>query len=317
MAKQNKIHCRNCETPFIASASEIKRGKAFCCWDCYLKAKEKANEEMRNSRKCANDECDRTDVLARGLCRACYQFWRTHFSKTKNWIEIQCPVCGVLFPTKRVRKYCSTECYCKSDTFKAAREKYRNKMNSMRITKECLECGKNILLTPSQATKQQYADGKKRREKKFCNNVCFRKFFADRFDRAVAEYAALEIPCSYDEFLDQRELPCIMKGCDWVGKHLSIHCNTYHGIHKDDLKAMAGFNRSTGLVGTDTFSALSAAAIARDQGSVVDDPSVFCSHESRTKKRGPMRAEGKEHIRKSAALRGANRIVGRKPTTGD
>jgi hypothetical protein len=60
------------------------------------------------------------------------------------------------------------------------------------------------------------------------------------------------MPCSYDEFLSQTELPCLVKGCDWVGRNLSQHCNAIHAIKADDLKALAGFNRNTGVVGAIT-----------------------------------------------------------------
>jgi hypothetical protein len=55
----------------------------------------------------------------------------------------------------------------------------------------------------------------------------------------------------------QEELPCLIDGCDWKGRHLSIHLNAAHGVRADDFKRAAGFNINTGLVNRELFEQLS------------------------------------------------------------
>lgn len=294
-------NCEECTKPFSRTATQRKRGKRFCCWDCYLKGRAREFEAAVAGRKCANDDCDRTDVAARGLCNGCYQQWNARFGKSAKWQSKQCPTCGVEFPTHTDRKFCSLDCYTSSDIFAEARQRYSEKAEAARVASECLQCGKSISVTNSLAQKQEYADGKKRNAKRFCGRACYREYFASRFDRMVASYTALQMPCSYDEFLSQSELPCLLEDCDWIGKNLAIHCNHAHGIDASTLKSLAGFNRSTGVVGADTQRALSERQSGRQKGEkdfyLRSDPVAM------TKARGPMRPEGKEHHTKAAKMR--------------
>lgn len=85
--------------------------------------------------------------------------------------------------------------------------------------------------------------------KKFCDLTCFRKHRNNRFERNLKDPAVVAHPKSYGEFLDSGEkIACLVDGCDWMGKNLSLHMNYSHGISADDFKKAAGFNRSTGVV---------------------------------------------------------------------
>jgi len=107
------------------------------------------------------------------------------------------------------------------------------------------------------------------------------------------------LPQCYDEFMIQNELPCLIDGCDWVGKHLSVHVNEAHGIKAEDFKRAAGFNLSTGLVGLELHERLVERAIQIDQLIPFWDVSFpdrkISSYYSK---------EGREHHKKAMALLG-------------
>jgi hypothetical protein len=103
---------------------------------------------------------------------------------------------------------------------------------------ECLECQAEIYKKKSQ-------------KRKYCSFVCYRAYMAKRFDRWVANPEKMALPQCYDEFLDREELPCLIEGCDWVGKHLTLHTNYTHGIKARDFKRAVGFNLGTGVIGKD------------------------------------------------------------------
>lgn len=68
------------------------------------------------------------------------------------------------------------------------------------------------------------------------------------FDRWVANPEGMALPQCYDEFLDREELACVVEGCDWKGKSLTLHMNQAHGVRADEFKRAAGFNLSTGVI---------------------------------------------------------------------
>lgn len=295
--------CQFCEDQFKVTKNQFRQGRKFCSWDCYLKDKEKAHAELKVNRKCANDDCDRTDVVSRGLCNACYQFWRLHFTKTKKYAEKICPGCNKAFSTNNDRKFCSQECYLKSDTWASNMIRIADRNASLRVDRKCLQCSETMSLRPHEQGSSQCPSTGKNRDRRFCNRRCYRKYFADRFDRMVAESSLLEVPCSYDEFLDQDELPCMIAGCEWKGKHLSMHCSHYHGIAAAELKALLGFNRTTGLIVQETFDRLSASDAAQRAKPDYVPHLPVSDAESIRRKRGPIRAEGIEHFKKDRALR--------------
>lgn len=297
-----EVPCQNCGKLYWTNPSLIARGKVFCSWGCYLEGKNREHQKKIKDRKCANDDCDRTDICARGLCNACYQRWNLRFGKSAKWIEKTCPVCGATFYTFSDRTYCSRECYVKSDVFRLARKEFAEKMIRQRLESTCLQCGKVMSFIRALGRVYVRPTGKKSNPKKFCSRSCARLFFAARFDRASAAYPLIECPESYDEFLSQERLPCLVEGCDWFGKHLSIHINHAHGITASQLKAWAGFNRSTGVVCLSTLQALEARpSHGLANFDELSDPEAI------RRCRGPMRPEGREHQAKGMALWRASR----------
>jgi hypothetical protein len=113
------------------------------------------------------------------------------------------------------------------------------------IVVACLQCGKENTRNIN------------RRSQRFCDKWCHRVYFNERFDRFIANPESIALPQNYDEFLLQEELPCLVDGCNWMGKKLAFHCNLVHGIPADKLKELAGFNRTTGLVTRDISQQLS------------------------------------------------------------
>lgn len=53
-------------------------------------------------------------------------------------------------------------------------------------------------------------------------------------------------------FLDHDKIPCLVKGCNWIGDNLSLHVRQAHGIDSKKFKKLTGFNVSTGLVSRKT-----------------------------------------------------------------
>lgn len=89
-----------------------------------------------------------------------------------------------------------------------------------------------------------------------CSRHCWRVYFAQRYDRFVANPETVNGMQDYDEFLTKEVLPCLFDGCDWQGLHLGIHVNHVHGISVEDFKEMAGFNRTTALMAPESLQRL-------------------------------------------------------------
>lgn len=159
-----------------------------------------------------------------------------------------CGGCGQTFPSRREAKFCGMKCYTGSKQFSDmladARAKSLTPWSIARRAEKarrgegrpCLECGIDVYRKKSE------------KGRKFCSTVCYRAYMAKRFDRWLANPEGLALPQGYDGFLDREELPCMIEGCGWTGRHLSLHINQAHGIRADELKRAAGFNLSTGLV---------------------------------------------------------------------
>jgi len=146
-----------------------------------------------------------------------------------------CLTCGSHFNLSYSnKKFCSKKCYFSSDLLKSIIRE-RAIAQSTSLTKLCPECGKEYKT-------------KKSRDSVTCSRACYRRFFAKRFDRFILSRSDIGSINNFDEFMTQNELPCLIKGCSWVGKSLSLHINSAHGITARDFKDMAGFNRRTGLV---------------------------------------------------------------------
>ena len=153
-----------------------------------------------------------------------------------------CPTCGQMFESRDRKIFCSMNCYHRSERFKeitAERAAQQRKLDP----RACRQCGEAFTVKPSSRSK-------------FCSKDCSRKYFAERHDRWVANPEKIALPQAYDEFLSKDELPCIIDGCGWAGKHLANHVNLVHGITAAELKELAGFNRSTGLISATLSQAL-------------------------------------------------------------
>ena len=149
-----------------------------------------------------------------------------------------CPICGKHFHSRYCEKiFCSMTCYVQSDQFKT--------MQMENIKKIAPEAG-----TP-RICKGCSAEYSRSRKAKFCSNQCRRKYFAERFDRWIANPESVALPQNFDEFLNRSILTCPVDGCDWEGQCLSVHANASHGIAAREFKKLCGFNLTTGLIGTD------------------------------------------------------------------
>lgn len=183
-------------------------------------------------------------VYCSGACR--YAALRNKFMKPiPN--RGPCKTCGNEFFSRTSKIYCSLKCYVKSEQFALMLATNREKNSSTEIRNKiadtlrtgqmvnCLECGHEFYQ-------------RQKRPRTFCATVCYRSYFAKRFDRWIANPEEMALPQCYDEFLDREELQCIVDGCDWKGLHLTTHVNSAHGLKADDFKRAAGFNLRTGVI---------------------------------------------------------------------
>jgi hypothetical protein len=201
-----------------------------------------------------------------------------------------CPTCGEEFRSRiKGKTFCSMKCYTSHPTF-LERLRRQNEEKSKAAFPDgrpcCPQCGEE---TP--------------KNRKYCNNLCRRKYFAERFDRFVANPEQIALPQNFDEFLLQSELPCLFEGCEWCGTNLSVHVNTAHGVPVEKFKELVGFNRTTGLVAP-SLSEFRSNLMKKliKEGVCVPDPKNL--EKSDRSVRPEMRLEGKEHWQKSMAIRG-------------
>lgn len=215
-----------------------------------------------------------------------------------------CKTCGKEFFSRTAKIYCSLDCYVKSDQFKAHTQDMREKALAPEVRRKmaetrkhgevvhCLECNKEVYQ-------------KRSRKRKFCSTSCYRSYLAKRFDRWVANPEGMALPQCYDEFLDRDVLPCVVEGCDWKGRHLTLHVNQVHGIRQDEFKRAAGFNLSTGVISRPLAQLLQqrpTQGVARAPVS----PEVLELARAALR-RAPMKyksAEGREHAKKARVIAG-------------
>jgi hypothetical protein len=178
-----------------------------------------------------------------------------------------------------------------------------------RMETVCMNCGAKMTLLPSAAHGYMRTTGYhagRISKTKFCRKLCWRQWQAARFDRHVANPETLALPQDYDEFLTKDELPCLVGGCEWTGKNLSIHMNHAHGITKDEFKALGGFNVTTGVVSASCYERLAANPNARmpiDQMRKLIEKARQAANPK--KLRGKSRLEALEHRQKAYAARKA------------
>lgn len=209
-----------------------------------------------------------------------------------------CLTCGKLFSSRQPKVYCTIACYVNSAQFREMSRSNRLKAigspeGRAKIAatlrtgeyRPCLECGTEIYskrLTP----------------KKFCTKVCYRSYLSKRFDRWVANPEVVALPQCYDEFLDREVLPCLVAGCEWTGKHLSLHVNQAHGIQAEDFKRAVGFNLGTGVISRPLAEALQGRGVV----GVAAERMLILTHLIPGRVRNYSSLEGREHRAKARAL---------------
>jgi endogenous inhibitor of DNA gyrase (YacG/DUF329 family) len=168
----------------------------------------------------------------------------------KGILNGPCPTCGKMYESHIDKMFCSLKCYNASPKFKemllANYKKGSERTQeiwAVKMKRVCPVCGKEFRAVRS--------------HRKFCSHLCYRKFRADLFDAWIANPQQIALPQCYDEFMLQDELPCLVDGCQWKGRNLSVHLNVGHGIKAADFKRAAGFNLKTGLISPDLFAQLS------------------------------------------------------------
>lgn len=155
-----------------------------------------------------------------------------------------CPGCGAMFKSRDRKTFCTLKCYTSSEIFKnRMRERNVRNAEASRETRQCPQCAVEFRI-------------KKSGGRRFCCKEHKRLFYAERFDKWIASPQEIALPQAFDEFMLQNELPCLVKGCGWVGKSLAMHVNLAHGISSREFKKMAGFNVGTGLVSAELREAL-------------------------------------------------------------
>lgn len=240
-----------------------------------------------------------TDPYCNSACRSAAQVRR--LTRPRHDCG-PCPTCGKnFFSLKKNKIFCSIDCYTESDQLKrqarivgaefARSERgelyYDELSKKMKTGQEipCMNCASPIYVKKSLSLK-----------KKFCSQVCYRAYLSERFDRWMATPGLIIGPQCYDEFLSAETLPCLISGCDWSGKQLTLHANEAHGIMADDFKRMAGFNLTTGVISSDLSLLLSRRYRV---GVAIDRVPVKPGR----KHSGYYSAERTEHIKKGRALR--------------
>ncbi len=219
-----------------------------------------------------------------------------------------CPTCKQEFHSRTAKIYCGMKCYMSSPDFLKRLREIGERGSRARILKqtgaepkprvevECIECGKKEIVRFSI------------RNRKTCGRPCYRRYFAKRFDRWMANPETIALPQAYDEFMLQDELPCLIEGCGWTGKSLGFHVNVAHGITAEEFKRAAGFNKTTGLVTVETHERMSVRSLKtlkmyEDLGTPLlqfpneDIPRLVRNYRSK---------EGKEHYQKARALMAAS-----------
>lgn len=198
-----------------------------------------------------------------------------------------CPTCGNMFRSRTPKRYCSMDCYVKSDQFVAMRaENLKSVCPTIGTPRKCKGCD---------------CEYPRSRKAKFCTNRCRRSYYTARFDRWIANPEAVALPQNFDEFLSRSVLSCPVDGCQWEGANLGNHVNTQHGITAREFKKLCGFNLKTGLVGTELSEAMSERnrrMIA--EGILSVDASHLTDHQG-WKKGGYISLEAKEHAKKTRA----------------
>lgn len=253
--------------------------------------------------------CSDTCSKAASSNRAQEQAIREGKKPRKGVLSGPCKTCGKKFESRIDKMFCSMDCYIKSYQFREMQSKYwapsdevKAKISAKRKKGEdvpCLECGTEFYQKPP---------SKGHSARKFCGTTCYRAYLAKRFDRWVANPEGMALPQCYDEFLDREELACLVEGCDWHGKQLTLHMNQAHGVKADEFKRAAGFNLSTGVISKPLAEALREREVIGVAANMDDaDRAAALALSQKALAEAPIRyrsLEGREHTKKARAMLG-------------
>lgn len=299
-------NCANCGKEFENTPCKVKRGKTTCSAACRT---EKRRKDTVAKSKGPCKLCGKKEVIAKGMCNACYQKHLIEIHKKNTPPDRTCEECGEPFWSRsNAKRFCSLDCYINSDFYKEHMAEAQKKSAELRgveigkrVTLCCDNCEAPFEVLPSEAKgKPQITNGMKRvYRKRFCTKTCYRKWFAERYDRWIANPETIALPQAYDEFLTKEHLPCLVEGCGWEGDNLSNHMNFSHGVIAEEFKAMAGFNKSTGLITETTRKKIEESREGQEWGNANIGEIPKNNREHLTLPRGKLRPEGIEHMRKS------------------
>ncbi len=217
----------------------------------------------------------------------CSNQCRNANNNSKSYIHVlgPCPNCGKMFKSRSKNKlFCCMKCYTSSPEFKSRMQSYNEKKRL--APRECPQCGTLV----------------QHKKNKYCSNACRRLYFAERFDRWVANPEKIALPQNFDEFMSKSKLPCLVEGCDWEGAFLGQHVNIAHGITADNFRELVGFNHGTGLVGIDLHLVMSEHAKQMiEDGTWSPGTPPELRDVDRSIRKSP-RLEAREHMLKAGAL---------------
>lgn len=216
---------------------------------------------------------------------ACRSADATRRRAEKPLFKGNCKNCGKAFESKHPKIFCSMDCFSHSDDMLLhLRKQNEKKLNN--VVSSCRNCSKEFTSKAS-------------RKSKFCSKHCYRSYMAERFDRWIASPENIEAMQNYDEFLLKESLPCLVEGCEWEGKNLSLHLNFHHGITAQEFKKLAGFNKTTGLVSPGLSEHLSNREHLQDKELLAHRMSMIRAPFGGNRDGADVRKEAKEHYKKS------------------
>lgn len=266
---RENLRCAHCESVFVGSESQARKVKY-----------------------------ESAIVYCSAVCRAAAA--RNRYSKPLP-NRGPCKTCGKEFFSRTSKHFCDIKCYTQSKQFGQLLAEARNKSLSKEARSKiaaklkkggeipCPECGTQVYRKPSD-------------RRRFCCKPCYRSYLAKRFDRWIANPEGMALPQCYDEFLDREELTCVIDGCSWRGRHLTLHVNQAHGLRSDEFKRAVGFNLSTGIVSKSLAEQMSERAKVGIAS--IDYSGPLPDHGKVNRGIRYWSKEGSEHLRKSRALAG-------------
>ena len=294
-ALRDNLECGHCGAKFKGSDSQAwkvkyERRTVYCSDVC---------------RKAASSQKAREQAVREGK------------KPRKGVLAGPCKTCGKMFESRIDKMFCSMDCYTKSKQFMDMLAENRKKIMpeapelsaAMRAQIAAkLQKGQNVQCLECGAEFYQKRPSKGKPARKFCSTICYRSYLAKRFDRWVANPEGMALPQCYDEFLDREELACVVEGCDWKGKHLTLHMNQAHGVRADEFKRAAGFNLSTGVIAKPLAEALrerEVVGVAANMDDADRAAALALSQEALAANQIRYRSlEGREHAKKARAMLG-------------